>query len=99
MFCFFPACAVGAGRALIYFPYLYISIMRDIIWTIIIIWVVYKLVDIFRGAGQKKSQPYQQNHSNEAGRDHSAHTRKDLKSAMQKGAEKEGEYVDYEEIK
>jgi len=71
--------------------------MRDIIWTIIVIWLVYKLVDIFRGSGQKKKYVYnqesQQHHANQTTFDKS-----DTKSATQKRADTEGEYVDFEEM-
>jgi hypothetical protein len=72
--------------------------MRDIIWTLIIVWVVYKLVDIFRGAGQKKGPAFRQKEQDHSSSD-AAYIKKDLRSAVQKGAEKEGEYVDFEEIK
>jgi hypothetical protein len=74
--------------------------MRDIIWTFIIVWVVYKLMEIFRGAGSKKNYSFGQESQRENhGRDDRAPQRKDVKSAIQKRAEKEGEYVDFEEIK
>jgi len=77
------------------FIYLYI-IMRDLIWTLIIIWVVYKIVDVFRGINQKKNLAYEQERSENV---NSAASKKDLKSGMQKMAEKDGEYIDYEEVK
>jgi hypothetical protein len=69
--------------------------MRDFIWTVIIIWVVYKLVDVFKIMSQKKTYAYQQDQSQNIDK---SFPKKDIKSAMQKGAEKEGEYVDYEDL-
>lgn len=68
--------------------------MRDFIWTIIIIWVVYKLIDVFKNVSQKKTYAFQQERS----QSDKSLSKKDVKSAMQKGAEKEGEYVDYEDL-
>jgi hypothetical protein len=79
--------------------------MKDIFWTIIVIWLIYKLVDIFRSAGTKKKYAYQQNEnytnttSNAQSQQSATFTKKDVKSALQKRADKEGEYVDFEEIK
>ncbi len=79
-------------------PYFYLSLhyMRDLIWTVIVIWVVYKIVDVFRSINQKKNPAYQQERSQNA---NSPTPKKDLKSGIQKMAEKDGEYVDYEEVK
>lgn len=75
--------------------------MRDVIWTIIIIWVIYKIIDMFRANSQKKSFAYQKERTQAYS--HSGDTqnnnKKDIKSAIHKSADKEGEYVDYEEIK
>jgi hypothetical protein len=74
--------------------------MRDVIWTLIIIWVVYKIVDIFRGVSQKKSYAHGQEQSNQNSQNiNTSFPKKDVRTAMQKGAENEGEYVDFEDIK
>jgi hypothetical protein len=75
--------------------------LRDIFWTVIIVWLIYKIVDIFRGAGQKKKYAYgQHNETSDNTTNQSTNlTRKDVKSAVQKRADKEGEYVDFEEMK
>jgi hypothetical protein len=73
--------------------------MRDVFWTIIVIWLIYQLVNIFKGAGQKKKYVY---NNSQAGTDKSStqpSIKKDVKSAIKKHADKEGEYIDYEEIK
>lgn len=79
--------------------------MRDIIWTIIVIWLIYKVVDLFRSASQKKSYAYQQNQTNRQQNTYNNQQqqyqppKKDVKSALKKSADNDGEYVDFEEIK
>lgn len=69
--------------------------MRDIIWTIIVIWLIYKLIDVFKAISVKKApvrshaQPAQPLH----------HSKKDLQKAMRNHLDKDGEYVDFEELK
>jgi hypothetical protein len=67
--------------------------MRDVIWTVIAIWVIYKLVDIFRASGSKKAPAYQDTTIPKK------EVKKDVRTAINKGADKEGEYVDYEDVK
>lgn len=73
--------------------------MRDVIWTIIVIWVIYKLIDIFRSASQRKSFAHEQTAHNNNERQQTNTSKKDIRSAIHKSAEKEGEYIDYEEVK
>lgn len=68
--------------------------MRDIIWTIIIFWVIYKLSDLFRSMS-KKSYVYQHKETPPKKEPVSDEAR----SALKKGADREGEYVDYEELR
>ena len=67
--------------------------MRDVIWTIIIVWLVYRLVDFFRAAGRKEtvsnSEPQRENAANQ----------EQIRSAVKKSADREGDYIDFEEIK
>lgn len=76
---------------------------RDIIWTLIVVWVVYKLVDIFRGAGvPKKKYAYGQDQSRTTSSNayqNNSMPKRDVKSAVNKSADKEGEYIDFEEVK
>lgn len=76
--------------------------MRDIIWTLIVVWLIYKLVDIFRGS-TKKSFANNSGNQNAQNDQHTTTTnfsaKKDPKEVIQKSADKEGEYVDFEEIK
>lgn len=79
--------------------------MRDIIWTVIILWVVWKIYDAFKlvsKATQKQSFNSQNNQSNQA----SANDKKEGEVKVNKMSEKQkthfkpgdGEYVDYEDI-
>lgn len=74
--------------------------MRDFVWTIIVIWLIYKLVDIFRGSSKKKFDSQGDAQSGESARTNAAsQSEKDIKSAVQKHLNNEGEYVDFEEMK
>lgn len=72
--------------------------MRDIIWTLIIIWLIYKVVEIFRSASATRSAA---NHAQgpEASDIHRSAPKRDIKKALKKHLNSEGEYVDFEEIK
>lgn len=77
--------------------------MRDIIWTLIIVWLIYKLVDIFKGSAKKSfagnNSNTQNNQSNTYNSGANYTAKKDTKEAIQKSADKEGDYIDFEEIK
>ncbi len=81
-------------------------IMRDVIWTIIIIWVVYKLIDLFRGASVKKTfvyNKYEYHNSQQTQKQEGSVTVDSNSSAgkqkQPKANPNDGEYVDFEEIK
>lgn len=72
--------------------------MRDIIWTLIIIWLIYKVVEIFRSASTKRSAV--NNAQGPGATDiHQSTPKRDIKKALKKHLNNEGEYVDFEEIK
>lgn len=76
--------------------------MRDIIWTLIVVWLIYKLVDIFRGSTKKSfanNSSNQNTTNNQTNTSTNFSTKKDPKDVIQKSADKEGDYVDFEEIK
>lgn len=77
--------------------------LRDVIWTIIIVWLIYKLVDIFKGSSKKSYAGNNSNTQNNQGQNYNSNTnysaKKDTKEAIQKSADKEGDYIDFEEIK
>lgn len=67
--------------------------MRDIIWTVITIWFLWKIVDTFQKVSKK------QNHSAKQ------YTRNGETTIIDKNTQKsrfnasDGEYIDYEEVK
>jgi len=72
--------------------------MRDIIWTIIVIWVVWRLIDAFRSiSATRKTQGSTVNENRRQQHYHENTT----SAAPKKGGLKSdaGEYVDYEEVK
>lgn len=81
-----------------FFEYFY-SRMRDVFWTIIVIWLIYQLINIFKSGGQKKKYVYNNSQPENEQANAQPFVKKDVKSALKKHADKEGEYVDYEEIK
>lgn len=70
--------------------------MRDIIWTIIIVWLVYKIVGVFQSLNTKKTSA---NPAYQAPKENNHHSTSEIKTALKNHANKEGEYVDYEDVK
>lgn len=73
--------------------------MRDVVWTLIVIWLIYRLVDMF-----KKKPTQEQNHQNSntqfnTNSEKPSTVEEKIKNALHKQIDKEGEYVDYEEVK
>ena len=69
--------------------------MRDIIWTIIAIWIVYKVYETIKSATTSKaSSSFNQNQTNKNGKV-TVQTNIDNQS---KYNVKDAEYVDYEEV-
>lgn len=72
--------------------------MRDIIWTVILIWVVWKVYDAFKNVSRNKTQTHHQNNNynrreGEVKIDNSgSKTKTHFKSD-------DGEFIDYEEVK
>jgi hypothetical protein len=73
--------------------------MRDIIWTIIGIWILWKIIDAFRSYSSSKSSSDFRKDQREQHQNTTQHTSE--KPQQKKGELKPdaGEYVDYEEIK
>lgn len=71
--------------------------MRDIIWTIIGIWLLWRIIDAFRSysSAAKKVRNHQSNHHQNTDHYHTQNPppkKGELKSDA-------GEYVDYEDVK
>jgi hypothetical protein len=77
--------------------------VRDIIWTIILVWLVWRIYDAFKGISKMQTQrvnnPQQHNRQQNSRRE--GEVRIDSTQTGQKSHFKpgDGEYVDYEEIK
>ena len=73
--------------------------VRDIIWTVILVWIVWKIIDAFKNVS--KMQPQKVNNNTQQ------HNRKEGEVIIESSAPNhkshfkpgDGEYVDYEEIK
>jgi hypothetical protein len=64
--------------------------MRDLIWTLIIVWLTWQIINIFRGSAPKRQRPNFQNPGN---------AESPTISRRQQKLDTEGEYVDFEESK
>jgi hypothetical protein len=77
--------------------------MKDIIWTLIVVWLIYRLVDVFRAATAKRTSSTrsenQQNNPQYTTRQTTSNHDADIKNAVRKHLNNEGEYVDFEEVK
>jgi len=75
--------------------------MRDIIWTVIVIWLIYKVVEVFRIASSKRNINSTSYNSQQPDTNPHSHSKpeKDIKNAVKKHLNNEGEYVDFEEVK
>ncbi|PBQ33158.1 hypothetical protein CNR22_15700 [Sphingobacteriaceae bacterium] len=77
--------------------------MKDIIWTLIIIWLIYKVVAIFRSATTKRvfTNNTEQNYTTQQSAPIHTTSRpdKDVKAAIKKHLNNDGEYIDFEELK
>jgi len=75
--------------------------MRDVIWTLIIIWVIYKIIDVFKNTKQKSFSNNQSFNSYKTPQSENANnysTKKEPKVNVKKNIDKEGDYIDFEEI-
>lgn len=69
--------------------------MRDIIWTIIAIWIIWKVYDMLKSMSKIKTQPINRNNQRKEGE---IKIDKNVKLKTHFNPN-DGEYVDYEEIK
>ncbi len=77
--------------------------VRDVIWTVIILWVVWKIYDAFKNVSKARTQTqshegYSSQHN--SNRQKEGEVRVDVNSKPKTHFKPgDGEYVDYEEIK
>lgn len=69
--------------------------MRDVVWTIILVWLVWKIIDTFKSAGKARASAQSNSNNRREG---------DVKvdyngNQKQHYNPKDAEYVDYEEVK
>jgi hypothetical protein len=75
--------------------------MRDIIWTIIAIWFLWRIIEAFRSYSPSRKPNSQSNYSNGNTSAHTNTTHSASDSRTKKGELRSdaGEYVDYEDVK
>ncbi len=75
--------------------------MRDIIWTVILVWVVWKIVDAFKNVSKMQAQRVNPNQNNQYQQRKEGEVKIDSDKSAHKPHFKpgDGEYVDYEEVK
>jgi Domain of unknown function (DUF4834) len=74
--------------------------MRDIIWTVIVVWIVWKIYDSFKTVSKPKTQRVYNNQQQ-------SQAQQEGKTTVNSNEQKKkphldpniGEYVDYEEVK
>lgn len=69
--------------------------MRDIIWTIIIIWVIVRIISAFRSYSSPSAKKTVKDHQHNTDQN-TSNNPQPKKGELKPGA---GEYIDYEEIK
>lgn len=72
---------------------------RDVIWTLIVIWLVYRLVDLFKQPARRNAGSSAASGENPNQTSAHSHSRDEIKKAVQKHVNSEGEYVEFEEIR
>lgn len=76
--------------------------MRDIIWTVILIWVVWKVYDAFKNVSKAKTQTHgydQQQNNNYYKREGEIKIENPGSKTKTHFKSEDGEFIDYEEIK
>jgi len=78
--------------------------MRDLIWTVIIIWVAFKVFNLFKTVSVKKTVIFNnyQNQNNSSKKTEGSVTVEENSNQTVKSPKnnlKDGDYIDYEEIK
>ena len=77
-------------------------LMKDIIWTLIGIWLIYKIVDILKIGSAKRANAYvKDSHAaqEQSGSHKASRPESDIKNAVKNHLNNEGEYIDFEEVK
>ena len=76
------------------------SIMRDVIWTIIAVWVIYRIYQAFKNSRVYVYQKHEHQHNYNSPRENEIKIDREPQHHNKKpNSDKGGEYVDFEEIK
>jgi len=74
--------------------------MKDIIWTLIVVWFVMRLVELFKvSVSRKAHNPGSIRYNTQSTEPASVNNSDKLKKAVREHVNKEGEYIEYEEVK
>jgi hypothetical protein len=75
--------------------------MRDLIWTLIVVWLVMRLIDLYRASVSRKttSQSAGSTYQSRSSQQATYQDPEKLKKAVREHVNREGEYVDFEEVK
>jgi hypothetical protein len=71
--------------------------MRDVVWTLIVIWLIYRLYTIFFISGKQRHP--NSDRGNPTATNQKGQPEQRFERASKKLADNEGEYVSYEEVK
>jgi hypothetical protein len=72
--------------------------MRDLIWTLILVWVVYRLFTAFRLTSRKTENRASSENAGTGTENAGYKDDASKRTALRRHLNKEGEYVDFEEI-
>ena len=75
-----------------------IEIVRDIVWTFIVIWLVWKIYDAFKSVSKSKTQSQRHNGNQSYQKEGEVKIDKNVNPKSHFNPN-DGEYVDYEEVK
>ena len=75
--------------------------MRDLIWTLIVVWLIMRVIDFYRASVSRKatSQSTGSTYQSRSNQSTSPQNPEKLKKAVREHVNREGEYVDFEEVK
>ncbi len=76
--------------------------MRDVIWTIIVVWVVYRIYEAIKSSKVYIYQKHEHNHNYNTRKEGEVKidaTSQQQHTERKPNSDKGGEYVDYEEVK
>ena len=73
--------------------------MRDVIWTLIVVWVIYKIVNALKGGNTYVFNKHTHHHHSKKEGEIKINNPQINTKSKNNNTKNDGEYVDYEEIK